>query len=76
MLNKKFCSRLPAALSFARNCLRSAESKRACFCSRLPAALDGDGTGDRGDDGCKEFKDFSNVGPVYFDHNFRKFYEH
>lgn len=30
--------------------------------------LNGHGAEDRGDDCCEEFKDFSNVGPVYFDH--------
>ena len=32
------------------------------------ARLNGHGAEDRGDDCCEEFKDFSNVGPVYFDH--------
>ena len=32
------------------------------------AALDGDGTEDGGDDGCDEFKDLCNGGPVDFDH--------
>ena len=31
-------------------------------------ALDGDGTEDGGDDGCDEFKDLCNGGPVDFDH--------
>lgn len=30
--------------------------------------LNSHGAEDRGDDCCEEFKDFSNVGPVYFDH--------
>ena len=32
------------------------------------ARLYGEGAEDRGDDCCDEFKDFRNLGPVYFDH--------
>ena len=34
--------------------------------------MDGDGTEDRGDDGCDEFKDLRNGGPVDFNHFFKE----
>ena len=33
------------------------------------ARLYGESAEDRGDDCCDEFKDFRNLGPVYFNHN-------
>ena len=39
------------------------------------ARLYGEGAEDRGDDCCDEFKDFRNLGPVYFNHNEHEIYQ-